>query len=152
MRHGEAAEARTDPERPLTPRGLAQAKASAAGLQRLGVQVPVIHHSPYVRAAQTAAAVAAVFGSRLIADDAFLPSSSPEAAAEALIKYGETYGEKMRAGAFVVAHLPILPGIADVLCGARLSFSTAAIAQIVVLGGTGVLGGLWSSEVLERVR
>ena len=144
MRHGEAAEGRFDAERPLTPRGIAQAKATALGLQRLHVKVPVIHHSPYVRAQQTAAAVAAVFGSRLVVDDAFTPMSPPERAAEALIA--------MREGTFVVGHMPILPAIIDILCGARVNLPTAAVAQIVVLGGSGVMTGLWTSEVLERVR
>lgn len=144
MRHGEAGEARFDAERPLTPRGLAQASASAQGLKRLNAKVPVIHHSPYARATQTAGAVAAVFGSRLVAVDWLTPAASPDAAAEALIA--------LREGAFVVAHMPILPGILDILCGARVSFPTAAVAQILVSGGSGVLGGLWTSELLERVR
>ncbi len=144
MRHGEAGEARFDADRPLTPRGRSQADASALGLRRLNVRVPVIHHSPYLRARQTAEIVAGVFGSKLVVDEGLTPSSSPERAAEALIEHRE--------GAFVVAHMPILPAIIDLLCGARVSFPTAAVAQIVVLGGTGVLGGLWSCEVLERVR
>jgi phosphohistidine phosphatase len=151
MRHGEAGDVpgpaggfRSDAERPLTPRGLAQATASAHGLKRLNVKVPVIHHSPYLRATQTAAAVAAVFGSRLVVDDGLTPAASPDAAAEALCQ--------LREGAFVVAHMPILPGIIDRLCGARVNFPTAAVAQILVSGGSGVLGGLWTSDLLERVR
>ena len=144
MRHGEAGEARFDADRPLTPRGQAQAQASAGGLLRMKVKVPVIHHSPYLRAFQTAAAVGAVLGSRLVVDDGLTPSSSPERAVEALLQ--------LREGAFVVAHMPILPGIVDLLCGGRVNFPTSGVAQIVVLGGTGVLGGLWSSEVLERFR
>lgn len=143
MRHGEAGEAPLDVDRALTAKGHAQARASAEGLVRLQVKVPVIHHSPYLRACETAAVVAAVFGARLVVSDGLTPSSSPELALASLLK--------LRHGAFVVAHVPILPALAELLCGARLHFPTAGVAQIVVHGGTGVLDRLWSCEELERV-
>lgn len=153
MRHGEAGEARTDPERPLTPRGRAQAKASATGLKALGVAVPRIWCSPYVRARQTAEIVGAVLGVDVVEDARFVPGASAERAVEAV------YGAKD--GVLVVAHMPILPAIIEVVCGGRVSFSTASVAHVVVaaasahapLGaGTGFLSGLFSSDFLEHVR
>ena len=143
MRHGEAGEARVDAERALTPRGRAQATATATGLLRLGIAVPVIRHSPYRRATETATAVAAVLGSTLVVDDRFTPSSSPDVAVDALLAE--------RTGTFVVAHLPLLAGIVEQLVGARVQFATASVAHVVVDGGTGVLAGFWSSAGLERV-
>ncbi len=144
MRHGEAGEARTDQERPLTPRGRAQAKASATGLRALGVTVPLIWCSPYVRARQTADIVAGVHGATVVDDPRFVPGASPEKAAEAILE--------ARGGVFVVAHMPILPGLIEVLVGGRTTFATAAVAHVVIVGGTGVLSGLFSSEFLEHVR
>jgi len=144
MRHGEAGEARSDAERPLTLRGRSQALASARGLHALGVRVPRIWCSPYLRARQTADIVASVFGSSVDEDARFVPGGNPESAAEAVVN--------ARDGVFVVAHMPILPGVVEVLAGGRASFGTAAVAHVAVVGGTGFLVGLFSSEFLEHVR
>lgn len=146
MRHGEAGEASTDAARPLTARGEAQALSSASGLLKLGVKIPVIWHSPYRRAAQTAAIVARVHGAALVVDDRFTPEASPVRAVDAV--------RGAPAGALIVAHMPILPGIVELLCGLRASFSTASVAHVVVgrPPEPSVLGRLLTSDFLEHVQ
>ena len=69
MRHAEAeprgsAGISSDSKRPLTEEGQRQARRVAEGLKRLRVHVDLIVTSPYLRAVQTAEAVARVLGVR----------------------------------------------------------------------------------------
>ncbi len=152
MRHGEAGEAASDVERLLTKRGEAQARSSAQGLARRGIRVPVIWHSPYARARQTAIIVAEVLGSKLVEDARFAPAASPERAADAVMAEGESGKGDNRGPVFVVAHMPILPAIVDLLGGGVVSFGTATVAHLHVVGGSAVVSGLWSAEFLSLVR
>jgi phosphohistidine phosphatase len=59
IRHGisidrEAPNAPSDPERPLTPKGMKKSHAAAQGLVALGVEPDVVLTSPWLRAVQTA--------------------------------------------------------------------------------------------------
>jgi phosphohistidine phosphatase len=54
LRHAEAAEGRPDEARPLTPRGLEQARTAGAALRRLGVHLDACLSSPKRRAIETA--------------------------------------------------------------------------------------------------
>lgn len=69
VRHG-IAEPRTltlpDDQRPLTRRGRARFVQAVSGLQRLGVQLRQVHHSPWLRAAETAALLAPVLHGELL--------------------------------------------------------------------------------------
>jgi len=144
MRHGEAGEAAHDTDRPLTPRGRGQALASAQGLLKLGVRIPQIWHSPYRRASETAAIVAAVHGATLVEDPHFTPEASPVRAANR-VKAAPSH-------TLVVAHMPILPGLVDFLCHTRVGFSTAMVAHLVVgADDHAVVADLFSSEFLEQV-
>lgn len=58
IRHGIAAPGsafRTDADRPLTPQGRERFAQAVLGLQRLGVRLDRLYHSPWLRAAETAA-------------------------------------------------------------------------------------------------
>lgn len=143
MRHGEAADAARDRDRPLTARGRAQARASALGLRALGAGPPRLWHSPYLRAAETAAIVGEVFGLSPIVDERFVPDSDGDDCARFLL------GE--RKGGIVVAHMPILPSTLHALVGAGASFSTAGVAHVAVTGGHAVLVGLYTAAALERL-
>ena len=58
IRHGIAAPGsafRTDAERPLTPQGRERFAQAVMGLQRLGVRLDRLYHSPWLRAVETAA-------------------------------------------------------------------------------------------------
>jgi phosphohistidine phosphatase len=65
LRHGEAAHLgegnRRDADRPLTPRGLAEATLIGTALARLDPAIALLLCSPFIRARQTAEAVAAQF-------------------------------------------------------------------------------------------
>jgi phosphohistidine phosphatase len=144
MRHGEAADAWRDAERPLTAHGRAQASSSAHALARLGVAPSVIWHSPYKRAAETAAIVASILHGELVVDDRFTPDADPLVAARAILAE--------RRAVVVVAHLPILPSVVTVLCGGPCSFTTAGVAHLDVVGGAASLVGVYSASTLELLR
>ncbi len=146
MRHGEAGEAMRDAERPLTARGRAQAESSARALLALGAAPPVLWHSPYRRAVETAQIVAGVFGltSAMIEDERFTPDANVAAAAMAVLQ--------ARRGVIVIAHMPILPGIVSLLCGSPCNFTTAGVAHLDVAGGGANLIGLYPARTLEHLR
>ncbi len=52
----------TDPERPLTARGVQKSRSAALGLREMGAKPDAILTSPYVRAAQTAEIFAEALG------------------------------------------------------------------------------------------
>jgi len=54
LRHAEAAEGRPDEARPLTPRGLEQARIAGQALKRLGIHLDTCLSSPKRRAMETA--------------------------------------------------------------------------------------------------
>jgi phosphohistidine phosphatase len=54
LRHAEAADGSPDAERPLTPKGEAQARAAGLALKALGVELDACLSSPKKRAADTA--------------------------------------------------------------------------------------------------
>jgi phosphohistidine phosphatase len=54
LRHAEAREGKPDDTRPLTERGVAQARAAGLALKRLGVHLDACLSSPKLRAVQTA--------------------------------------------------------------------------------------------------
>jgi phosphohistidine phosphatase len=146
MRHGEAGEsARGDQHRALTSHGQAQAQASARGLLHLGVRPSALWHSPYLRAQQTATIVGEAIGVSLHEDDRFVPDADPDVAARALLSGS-------RGTLLVVAHLPILPGVAFALGAGRVNLGTASVVHVVVSGGSGVVAGLWTSEQLGQLR
>jgi phosphohistidine phosphatase SixA len=152
MRHGEAGDSpRGDPFRPLTARGRVQASTSAAGLHRRGARPSSLWHSPYVRAAETAALVGQVLGVSPQQDDRFVPDADPDVAARALWEAAAAAGPRARRGGgglLVVAHLPILPGIVHALGAGRAQFSTAAVVHVVLADGAAVVAGAWTSEQL----
>jgi phosphohistidine phosphatase len=83
LRHGIAVD-RTDPrcpadpDRPLTPEGVAKTRAAARGLRAIEAHPDRIFTSPYVRARQTAEIVAEVLGApRPVTCDALLPGADP---------------------------------------------------------------------------
>jgi phosphohistidine phosphatase len=75
-----AASGEDDSRRPLTERGAEKMEEVAAGLRSLVPNIDVLAASPFVRAQQTAAIVAAVYGGLEIeTTDALVPNSSPAA-------------------------------------------------------------------------
>ena len=55
-----------DEQRPLTRRGRVRFAQAVSGLQRLGIQLRQVHHSPWLRAVETAALLAPVLSGELL--------------------------------------------------------------------------------------
>ena len=66
-----------DAERPLTPQGRERFTQAVAGLQRLGIRLRQVHHSPWLRAVETAALLAPVLQGDLLPTQAL--ARPPEA-------------------------------------------------------------------------
>lgn len=154
MRHGEAEPNSPggDAERNLSARGKDIVLAVAEGLKSIGVAPDEVIHSPFARAKQTSEIVADTLGvSTRVEEYALIPGGDAKMAAKIL------FAARSKT-TFVVAHLPILPKILSIyLGGAMVDFSTADVAKLVVVGadgpqGAGIIRGVYSHEVLSRVR
>ena len=124
MRHGIAV-ARGDPNfpddsmRPLTPEGKKKLKGIAKGLFRLGLCVDAIISSPLVRASETAAIVAEVFGPGITVEhsDFLRPGGSLQALLTSLGKRTDHHS------VLLVGHEPDLSeGVARLIGNARANF------------------------------
>jgi phosphohistidine phosphatase len=89
LRHANAAaSASTDSARPLTEKGLAQAARVAFFCRDRGIAPELILTSPFVRAEQTAAMVAAELGRETVAASFLASGMRPAVALEELRGYG----------------------------------------------------------------
>ncbi|MDF7671261.1 phosphohistidine phosphatase SixA [Orbaceae bacterium ESL0721] len=130
MRHGEAAfSAPSDPERPLTDRGLKQALSAGHFLKAQGISIDLALVSPYLRAQQTLAEVASVTTiGRIETDSALTPSGNPEQVS----LWIPTIGVE---NLLIVSHLPFVGYLVSELCPAVSPpmFATADIACVDLL-------------------
>ena len=112
IRHAEAGDdAPSDETRALTARGRADARRVGRALAKRGVRFAAMSSSPLVRAVQTAEIVAAAVGyrGRIVCTPLLVPDADPRAVL-ALLRSLTDEG-----GAALVAHEPILSGLAAVL-------------------------------------
>lgn len=119
MQHALAYPAEENPERPLSPAGVNQAKATARGIKRLGLTFDLIIASPKRRSHQTAALIAESVRfpySDILTTEVALPDSPPEDLLDLLRQEQET------SSILVVGHQPQLADIAGRLlrCGTIL--------------------------------
>jgi phosphohistidine phosphatase len=118
-----------DEDRPLTTTGQSQCKAIASALQRRGVRLDHILHSPLLRAQQTATGISEAWtppAPPLIICDALEPGGRRKKFARML---AEQHGESFAA----VGHMPDMAELIGWLIGsrkARLDMSKAGIACI----------------------
>ncbi len=70
LRHAQAADGMPDDERPLTDRGVTQARAAGAALKRLGVSLDLCLSSPKRRAVQTAQLACEPLGVEVVVEPA----------------------------------------------------------------------------------
>ncbi len=139
MRHGRAlgtheAGVHTDAERPLSALGEKEVLEAAAYLKRTGFSPVLIIHSPYLRAARTAALAATVFPGARLRPAAEL-SDGPSISALDLI-----VGAAAQPGTTVLAvgHQPMLGAIAGAISGCPpLDLSPAGFARIKPGQGSG---------------
>ena len=130
-RHGEAAcNAPTDAQRPLTERGREALYFHWQQLRQEGVQVNQLIASPYLRAQQTAACIARVYG---LADihtcDSLVPDSTPSLFLEEFIT------EPLRPGLALISHMPMVSQLTAYWTGAgasRFAFDVGATACLDV--------------------
>jgi phosphohistidine phosphatase len=125
MQHALAYRAGEDPERPLSPEGVAQAKAAARGIKRLGLGFDLIITSPKRRAHQTAALIAEAVRypySDILTTDAVLPDQQPQGLLDLLQK------EPDDSRVLVVGHMPQLANLSRaVMQGGELLFQNAGL-------------------------
>ena len=119
LRHAEAAEGRPDEARPLTPRGLDQARTAGAALARLGVQIDACLSSPKRRAIETAQLACEPLGIEITTEPALAGSGyDPERLAAGL-------GDVM-----IVGHNPAMSNVLRDMTGARVEFRKGGIAAV----------------------
>jgi phosphohistidine phosphatase len=125
MQHALAYSAEQDPERPLNPAGIAQAKSSARGIKRLGLIFDLIVTSPKRRAHQTAALVAEGIRypySDILTTESVLPDRAPDELLELLKQ------EASASRILVVGHMPHLAHLASSLMkGGELLIENAGL-------------------------
>jgi phosphohistidine phosphatase len=112
MQHAIAYSAEENPERPLNPAGVNQAKATARAIKRLGLTFDLIVTSPKRRSHQTAALIAESVRfpySDILTTEAALPDAHPQDLLALLRK------EKPASNILVVGHQPQLAEIAGSL-------------------------------------
>jgi len=123
LRHGiaeDAAPGRDDRVRRLTPRGRTKLRAAAAGMRALGLEIEALLTSPLVRAAETAAIVAEVYGGKLAPQElpALASGQAPADTVRALRPFAR------HAHVMIVGHEPGLgETIALLLAGSTESFA-----------------------------
>jgi len=129
VQHGEALPKEVDPERPLSSAGRQDIERLADLLQRHGVQVARVLHSGKMRAAQTAAILAASLAPAMTAELSGLGPSVDPAIVSALVPgwCDDT---------LMVGHLPHLSALVGLLV------TGAATATVVSYTRPGTLVGL----------
>ena len=150
FRHGEAEElgvAGTDAKRRLTPQGEAENRLALEAIQRAGVRLDVIVHSPLVRAAQTAEAAGTALGppDGVHADDRLRGGAGLEEV-QGIVR---DYPAK---ALMLIGHNPDLSTIVgDLLGEARIALKTSGVACVelpVVEPGAGELQWLIHAKLL----
>jgi phosphohistidine phosphatase len=119
LRHAEAAEGRPDEARPLTPRGIDQARVAGLALARLGVKLDACLSSPKRRAMETA---------QLACEPLAIEISTEPALA------GSMYDpERLAAGlgdVMLVGHNPSMDTVLRDMTGARAHLRKGGIAAV----------------------
>ena len=119
LRHADAAEGRPDEARPLTARGIEQARTAGLALARLGVKLDSCLSSPKRRAMETAQLACEPLGVEIITEQAIAGSMyDPERLAAGL-------GEVM-----LVGHNPSISNVLRDMTGARVHLRKGGIAAV----------------------
>lgn len=153
LRHGEAhAHAPSDPERPLTPRGEADARAAGLWLAQQPARPRRLLASPYLRAQQTAAAVIVAMPELRIETVPWLtPDDDPLAVVRQL--------SSLRGELLVVSHQPLVGGLVAALVDGAVEpgvpLPTAGLAELhlpVVAVGCAELRSLRFPPAYQQAR
>src|SRR5436305_2921631 len=133
LRHADAGDPEAwtgdDADRPLSPKGEAQAERLATFLHGLRVGVDAIISSPKVRARRTAEIVADGLGTTVRVDERLSSDVRPSTVDEVLRDAGEP------SRAMIVGHDPDFSELLAMLTGARdLSMKKGALARVDIRG------------------
>ncbi len=139
-RHGEAAWAETDRERPLSSSGSAQVNQVGIALRERGVMVEDIYHSGILRAQQTAELLAPHVGSNHIIP---LSGLCPEDPVEPMVLEITTWNKPK----LLVGHLPYMGYLVEALTSAWVLFDTATV--VCLEGGAGSWKVQWVLQAHE---
>lgn len=131
MQHGQAVPETENPEQPLSREGVAQVKASAAAMKRLGIAPDLILCSPKKRSHQSAALVAEGVNypySDIVETETVKPAAP---AGDAIFTLGQYRESK---SVLITGHLPSLANIASLLLGGdtpvRLRFENGGLCRL----------------------
>jgi phosphohistidine phosphatase len=119
LRHAEAADGRPDRDRPLTARGIRDARAAGVALARLGVRLDTCLSSPKRRTLETAELACAPLGVAVVPEPAL-----------AGLRYES---QELAAGlgdVLLVGHNPSISSALHELTGARVHMRKAGIAGV----------------------
>jgi phosphohistidine phosphatase len=119
LRHAEAADGRPDEARPLTQRGIRDARGAGIALARLGVRLDLCLSSPKRRALETAELVCGPLGVEVVPEPAL-----------ASFRYEP---QQLAAGAddvLLVGHNPTISSVLRELTGARVHMRAGGIACV----------------------
>lgn len=119
LRHAEAADGRPDEARPLTPRGLEQARIAGLALERLGVTLDLCLTSPKRRAMETARLACEPLGVEVTVESAIAGAGyDPE-------RLAAGYDDVM-----LVGHNPAMSAVLGDMTGARVHLRKGGIAAV----------------------
>ena len=131
--HGVALSQEENPERPLSPDGIAQIQATAKAICRLGLRFDVIVASTKQRSIQTAEIIAQATGyspTCIVRTESAEPGAPPEDTLRFLEQFNN------RNSILVAGHLPSLAKIASILLSpkaeASVQFDNGALCRIDV--------------------
>ena len=124
VRHGDAANAASDSERPLSSYGQSEVRRVAQFMESKSVAVPTIWHSTKRRARETAEILSTAIGGRLEERTGLSPNDAADVVAVELQNYRD-------ADLCIVSHLPFVSNLASELVAgspaAAWNFSTGAV-------------------------
>jgi len=147
VQHGKAFDEKVDPERKLTPEGVAETTLVASYLARVGVSVNGIVHSGKARALQTAEIFAKHLNARFVkAIDGLNPNDDPGIIAGKLSELGD--------GVMIVGHLPHLSKLVSLLVVGNSSvqvvnFRYSGVLKLRYLGGGWVIDWYITPELVK---
>jgi phosphohistidine phosphatase len=148
VQHGKAFDEKVDPERKLTPEGVAETTLVASYLAGVRVSVNGVVHSGKARALQTAEIFAKYLNARFIkAIDGLNPNDDPGIIAGKLGELGD--------GVMIVGHLPHLSKLVSLLVVGNSSiqvvnFRYSGVLKLRYLGGGWVIDWYITPELVKR--
>lgn len=148
VQHGKAFDEKVDPERKLTPEGVAETTLVASYLAGIGVSVNGVVHSGKARALQTAEIFAKYLNARFIkAIDGLNPNDDPGIITGKLGELGD--------GVMIVGHLPHLSKLVSLLVVSNSSiqvvnFRYSGVLKLRYLGERWVIDWYITPELVKR--